>query len=76
MSRFPRPTGKRVVKALGKAGFQQIRQRGSHVFLQHSDGRATFVPVHAGETLGPGLANKILQDAEISREEFSRLLSE
>ncbi len=38
------------------------------------DGRATVVPVHAGETLGPGLISKILRDTDLSREELQRLL--
>ena len=47
MTRLPRITGKRLLKALHKAGFDVIRIRGSHHFLQHADGRATVVPMHA-----------------------------
>ncbi len=74
MTRLPRPKGQEIVAALGKAGFKQTRQRGSHVFLGHPDGRATVVPVHAGEALGPGLISKILRDTDLSRDEFQRLL--
>lgn len=74
MTRLPSLTGERVVKALGKAGFQVLRQTGSHVYLKHTDGRATVVPVHKGESLGRGLVSKIMQDAELSREEFLKLL--
>ena len=38
-----------------KAGFDVARVKGSHHFLRHADGRGTVVPVHSGETLGPGL---------------------
>lgn len=72
--RLPRPTGAEVVRALGKAGFEVARVRGSHHLLRHPDGRATVVPVHAGETLGPGLMSKILRDAEVSRDELGDLL--
>jgi len=58
---------------LKKAGFQIERQRGSHIFMKHPDGRATVVPVHAGETIGPGLFHKILRDVEIDREDFLKL---
>lgn len=75
MSRLPRPTGAEVVRALGKTGFEVVRIKGSHHFLQHPDGRVTVVPVHAGETIGPGLMSKILRDAELSREEFINLLN-
>ncbi len=66
-------TGRETVKALQRAGFVLIRTRSPH-FLRHPDGRATVVPVHAGETLGPGLFNQILKDAEIERDDFNKLL--
>lgn len=74
MTRLPSLTGEQIVKALGKAGFQVLRQRGSHIYLKHPDGRATVVPVHKGEPVGRGLLRKIMQDAELSREEFLKLL--
>jgi predicted RNA binding protein YcfA (HicA-like mRNA interferase family) len=60
--------------ALGKAAFEVVRIKGSHHFLQRPDGRATVVPVHADETIGPGLMSKILRDTELSRDEFIELL--
>jgi predicted RNA binding protein YcfA (HicA-like mRNA interferase family) len=74
MSKLPSLTGRQVVKALQKAGFTVIRQKGSHAFLRHPDGRSTVVPLHAGETVGPGLLRKIIHDVEMSREEFRNLL--
>jgi predicted RNA binding protein YcfA (HicA-like mRNA interferase family) len=62
------------VRALEKSAFEVVRIKGSHHFLQHPDGRATVVPVHAGETIGPGLMSKILRDTELSRDEFIELL--
>lgn len=73
MSRPPRATGKEIVAALGKAGFQLVRQRGSHAVLRHADGRSTVVPLHAGETIGPGLMSKIRRDVEMTPEEFGKL---
>jgi predicted RNA binding protein YcfA (HicA-like mRNA interferase family) len=70
MSKLPRLRGREVIAALRKAGFGVVRIKGSHHFLQHADGRCTVVPVRAGETIGPGLLNKILKDIEMSREEF------
>jgi len=32
------------------------------------------VPVHAAETIGPGLLVKILRDCELTREQFQALL--
>lgn len=38
MSRLPKLTGEDVVRALSRGGFEVMRQRGSHLFLKHSDG--------------------------------------
>jgi predicted RNA binding protein YcfA (HicA-like mRNA interferase family) len=74
MTKLARVTGKQLLRALGKAGFDIIRIRGSHHYLRHMDGRVTVVPVHAGETLGPGLLAQILRDCEITRDELQKLL--
>ncbi|MCP4897785.1 MAG: addiction module toxin, HicA family [bacterium] len=69
-----RITGKELITALGRIGFEVSRIRGSHHFLRHPDGRHTSVPVHSGETVGPGLLSKILRDTKTSREELLRIL--
>jgi len=74
MSNFPAITGQRLIKALRKFGFEIIRRKGSHHFLQHVDGRCTVVPVHAGETIGRGLLSQIIRDCEISAEELKKFL--
>jgi len=74
MTRLPRLKGQQVIAALRKAGFEVIRVKGSHRLLRHSDGRCTVVPVHRGETIGPGLLSKILRDCEMTRGELRKLL--
>ena len=74
MSRAPRVSGKQLLAALKRLGFEEIRIRGRHHYLRHADGRSTVVPVHAGETIGSGLLSKILRDAEINREELTEVL--
>ena len=59
-----------------RAGFAQVRQRGSHVRLRHADGRATTVPVHSHEDLDRGLIRIILNQAGLTRAEFITLLAE
>ena len=76
MTRLPRMTGEELVAALGRAGFEAVRQRRSHVRVQHPDGRRTTVPLHAGEMIGPGLLSQILRQLEISRGDWLRLTSE
>ena len=63
-----------VLAALSKAGFQRVRQVGSHILLKHTDGRAVTVPWHGQTDIGRGLLRKILRDVEMSLEEFLTLL--
>jgi len=72
MSTFPAIKGNQLIKALRHHGFDVIRIKGSHHFLQHPDGRCTVVPVHRGETIGRGLLAQILRDCEMSREDLLR----
>ena len=72
MTRLPRLKGKELVRLLERRGFQLVRTRGSHLFLRHADGRVTTVPVHAGETIGPGLLRSILRDVELSVDDLVR----
>jgi predicted RNA binding protein YcfA (HicA-like mRNA interferase family) len=74
MPKLPALTGNTVISVLENAGFQVIRQKGSHVRMIHADGRVVTIPVHAGKTIGRGLLRKILRDAELTREEFIALL--
>jgi predicted RNA binding protein YcfA (HicA-like mRNA interferase family) len=74
MTRLPRATGPELIAALERAGFAVVRVRGSHHFLRPSDGRSTVVPAHWGETIGPGLARKILRDCDLTAEQLEDLL--
>lgn len=74
MARLPRLTGKEIIAALERSGFQVARVKGSHHFLRHADGRVTVVPVHAGEQIGPGLLAKILRDCDLTSGEFAELV--
>ena len=74
MTSVPSLTGKEMLSVLNKAGFELIRVKGSHHLLRHSDGRSTVVPVHSGETIGPGLFAKILRDCDLNREQFLKFL--
>jgi predicted RNA binding protein YcfA (HicA-like mRNA interferase family) len=48
MTQYPALTGKQVVAALQRLGFQVARMRGRHHYVKHPDGRGTVIPVHAG----------------------------
>ena len=74
MSRNPRVTGADLIDALERVGFRVLRVKGSHHFLRHEDGRSTVVPVHSGETIGPGLLHRILRDCQLTADQFGKLL--
>lgn len=74
MSKLPVLKPTELVRALERLGFQRIRQKGSHLYLRHSDGRATVVPIHRSEDIPPGLLRAILHDVELTREQFLDLL--
>jgi predicted RNA binding protein YcfA (HicA-like mRNA interferase family) len=71
----PRITGRDLVRALGRLGWVVVVQRGSHAQLKHPErsGRVT-VPLHAGETIGPGLLRSVLNQAGITAEELRSVL--
>ena len=74
MSKLPRVTGKQLIATLARAGFSVVRTRGSHHFLRHPDGRTTVVPIHMGETIGPGLLTKIMRDIDLRAEQLNEML--
>ena len=53
-----------------KEVFEMQRQKGSHRFYRHPDGRTTLVPIHANKEIGWGLLHAILKEIKMSREEF------
>ena len=64
------PPARAVIGFLASLGFRQVRQKGSHKFFRHHDGRTATVPDHQGEDLGRGILAKIVGDAESSTEAF------
>jgi len=59
-----------VLAILFQMGFIEIRQKGSHKFLKHPDGRKTTVPVHHGRDISPILLRQILKDIGVTIQEF------
>ena len=55
-------------------GFKKIRQKGSHAFYKHDDGRTTTIPHHSSRMLARPLIRKIIRDIELSIEEYNNLL--
>ena len=74
MARIPTISAREIIQFLEDFGFELIRQRGSHKFFRHPDGRTATIPDHKGEDLGRGIVSKILNDTEVSKEEFENWL--
>ena len=73
--KLPRVTGAKVVSALKRGGFVEIRTRGSHCHMYHEQkNMLVTVPVHSGKIIAPKTLKSILKHAEITVEEFVGLL--
>ncbi len=73
--KLPRVNCEELIRALERAGFEKKRQKGSHLHLVRTiDKKRVTVPVHKGKTVPPGTLRAILRDADISIEEFRKLL--
>ena len=74
MGRWPVISGRRIVRALERAGYAEDRQRGSHIVLRHSlpPHRRVVVPDH--REMARGTLRAILRNAGLSVEEFRALL--
>jgi len=72
VTRLPILSGRSIVKALAKLGYQEVRQRGSHIRLTCPGKTSITVPDY--KVVGRGLLRKILRDAELSVEEFTKLM--
>jgi predicted RNA binding protein YcfA (HicA-like mRNA interferase family) len=70
--KLPVLSGKELLKILSKLGFVPVRQRGSHVFLKHSDGRRTVVPMH--DEINRSTLQDILAEIKLSRDDFLKLM--
>jgi predicted RNA binding protein YcfA (HicA-like mRNA interferase family) len=70
MSRLPIVDAKTMERLLLHLGFERVRQKGSHVFYCHRDGRTTTVPHHPGRGLARPLIREILREIELTPREF------
>ncbi|MFB3888354.1 MAG: type II toxin-antitoxin system HicA family toxin [Candidatus Bathyarchaeia archaeon] len=75
MPRIAPVSGRKVAKVLGKAGFQIVGQRESHIRLKKKVSDRVFivvVPLHP--ELKRGTLKSILRQAGLTAEEFTELL--
>ena len=68
--KLPLLSSKQLCKFLEKEGFKAIRQKGSHKFYRHQDGRTTVVPIHSNKDVKRGLLKGILDEIKMERKDF------
>jgi len=74
VSVLPRVSGREVVKALAKVGYEQDRQRGSHIILRRETypHRRVVVPDH--KEVAKGTLRSIIRETGLTVDEFNALL--
>jgi len=70
MGKLPIIKPQQMINYIKSIGFEEVRQKGSHKFFKHPDGRTACIPFHQNEDLGRGITSKILKDVKVSPEEF------
>jgi len=71
LSKLPLLSWREVVKALTKAGFKVVRQKGSHLILVKNE---YIVPVPKHREIKRGLLMEIIVESGLTKKEFLKLL--
>ena len=75
MPKLPVVKTKELVDVLMKLGFLQAKAKGtSHRIYKHTDGRRTTVSIHGNSEIPKGTLLGILNDINISKDEFISML--
>jgi predicted RNA binding protein YcfA (HicA-like mRNA interferase family) len=72
VSRLPACSGRDVVRAMQKLGYEIDHQTGSHMILRHSNRRRLTVPDH--RELAKGTLRSIIREAGLTKEQFVELI--
>ncbi len=65
-------SGRQVLRAFEKLGFEEIHRRGSHVKMKHPDGRILVFPLH--DSVDRFTLKGVLQDADVPVDDFIEAL--
>lgn len=72
--KFPQANYRDVIKVAKKLGFYFYRQaKGSHEIWRRPDGRYTTIPRHGSKSIKRKTLKGILEDLQITSQEFIRL---
>lgn len=65
-----------LIKLLGSIGYFPVRQKGSHLILEHQGTKKiTIIPIHSKD-IGVGLLSMILKEVGLSRDEYFKKLKD
>jgi len=76
MTRLKLLTATRLERLLLGLGFVKIRQKGSHAFYRHEDGRTTTILHHSNKDLPRPLLRTILREISLSVDEYNAILDD
>jgi len=74
MSKLPVIEAKELIRILNKLGFFKFHQVGSHAQFKHPNGRRVTIPIHPGKDIGKKTLRGIIDDLDLSLEEFIKIL--
>ncbi len=74
MPKLPVIKARDLLKTLLKLGFYKHHQTGSHIQLKHSDGRRTTIPYHPSQEIRRGTLKGIINDIDMTVDEFIKVL--
>ena len=73
MPKLPVLKAKELVRVLMRLGFYKHHQVGSHAQFKHFDGRRITVPIHYGKDIGRKTLKGIINELDITVEEFIKI---
>lgn len=74
MPKLPVLKAKELIRVLTRLGFYKHHQVGSHAQFKHPNGCRITVPIHHGKDIGRRTLKGIIDDLDLSVEEFIKIL--
>jgi len=74
MPKLPIIKAKELIRVLNRLGFFETHRVGSHAQFRNAGGRKVTVPIHIGKDLKKKVLRGIINDLEVSVEEFVKFL--
>lgn len=74
MPKLPVIKSGELIKALNRLGFFKFHQVGSHAQFKNPVGRKITVPTHSGKDIGKKTLRGIINDLDLTLEEFIKIL--